>query len=149
MCVSPPSNSYLYKSPFCSIRHQSGQFHNLIFSRGKNKIFLFFPPLSLSLLTKCGSSRTGNIILVVTVTSGLLLMSSGGFGFGPTEWPEGGFATSSRFRSLFVAWSRPPSTRHYRVGIKIRKAKLHLNMEALCIGCRNNHWSQYFNQILI
>ena len=27
----------------------------------------------------------------------------------------------------------------YTIGIKIRKAKLHLNMEALCIGCRNNH----------
>ena len=24
-----------------------------------------------------------------------------------------------------------------------------LNMQALCIDCRNKHWSQYFNQILI
>ena len=73
-------------------------------------------------LTKCGSSRTGNIILIVTVTSGLWLLSSGRFGFGPTEWPEGGFTASSRFWSLFVAWSRPPSTRHYS-GLKYKEKK--------------------------
>ena len=98
----------------------------LYFHGEKIKCFYFFP--SLSLLTKCGSSRTGNIILVVTVTSGLLLMSSGGFGFGPTEWPEGGFATSSRFRSLFVAWSRPPSTRHYS-GLKYKEKNHKLTMK--------------------
>ena len=26
-----------------------------------------------------------------------------------------------------------------RLGIKIRKLKMDLNMEALCIGCRNKH----------
>ena len=36
-----------------------------------------------------------------------------------------------------------------RVGIKIRKSKMDLNIIPLSIGCRNNHWSQYFNQILI
>ena len=35
------------------------------------------------------------------------------------------------------------------VGIQIRKSKIYLNMEALSIDCRNKHWSQCFNRILI
>ena len=36
-----------------------------------------------------------------------------------------------------------------RLGIQIRKSKIDLNILALSIGCRNKHWSQCFNQILI
>ena len=36
-----------------------------------------------------------------------------------------------------------------RLGIQIRKSKIHLNMEALSIDCRNKHWPQCFNRILI
>ena len=35
------------------------------------------------------------------------------------------------------------------LGIHFRKSKNYLNMEALSIDCRNKHWSQCFNQILI
>ena len=35
------------------------------------------------------------------------------------------------------------------LGIQIRNSKIHLNIVALSIGCRNKHWSQCFNQILI
>ena len=35
------------------------------------------------------------------------------------------------------------------LGIQIRKSKIHLNMETLSIDCRNKHWPQCFNQILI
>ena len=38
-----------------------------------------------------------------------------------------------------------PST----VGIQIRNSKNYSNIVALSIDCRNKHWSQYFNQILI
>ena len=35
------------------------------------------------------------------------------------------------------------------LGIQICKSKLHLNMEALSIYCRNKHWPQCLNRILI
>ena len=35
------------------------------------------------------------------------------------------------------------------LGIPIQKSKIHLNMEPLSIDCRNKHWPQCFNRILI
>ena len=37
----------------------------------------------------------------------------------------------------------------FSLGIQIRNSKIDLNIVALSIGCRNKHWSQCFNQILI
>ena len=44
------------------------------------------------------------------------------------------------------------NARYYRdggLGIQVWNSKIDFNMEALSIDCRNKHWSQCFNQILI